>query len=87
MKNTLYIISPDNERVNIYCRSVQLINEFAKLGFDNRSQFVKVVQEVDPETFAGYQMGIQLQNFFIMRKFDEKIIDALEKILEILKSE
>lgn len=87
MKNALYCITPHNERVDIFCRSVQLINEFAKLGFDNRSQFINVVQETDPETFSGYKMGTQLQHFYIMRKFDESIIADLEKVLEKLKSE
>ena len=87
MKNALYCISPQNERVDIFCRSVQLINEFAKLGFERRAQFIDVVQEVNPEKFKDYKMGTQLEHFYVMRKFDESLIADLEQILETLKSE
>ena len=79
-------INPHNQRMEIFARCVNVINEFKKLGFENRSAFVEVIQEYD-ESYKEYAKTKQLHDFWIIRALKMDILTDMETILEQLKQE
>ena len=79
-------ITPHNERMQLFARCVNIINEFQKMGFDNRSAFCVIVQELDP-SYRDYHKLKKLHEFWNMRAHKVEMILELESIVDTLKKE
>ena len=79
-------IKPHNERMQLFARCVNIVNQFHKMGFENRSSFCEIVQEYDP-SFKNYSKLKKLHEFWIMRALKIEMILELESIIDRLKSE
>jgi hypothetical protein len=86
MKFQRKCLTPNDVIVDGWFNTLDILNEFRKLGFDRRESFVAVVQEKDFE-YKDFKMVQKLWAFWQLRLRDEKVNRDLAVILEQLKTE
>lgn len=75
-------IIPANDDIAKKIKTMKILNDFMKNGFDERKAFVQVVMDECPELNNITGMT-KLNNFWALRDFS--INDKLEQVLENLK--
>jgi hypothetical protein len=86
MKYQRKCLTPNDEIVDGWFNTLNLLNEFRKLGFERRESFVTVVQEKDLE-YKDFKKVQKLWAFWQLRLRDEQVNSDLELILDQLKNE
>lgn len=79
-------VIPADDDMMLRVDALNILNEFKKLGFEKRSQFVNVVVQASPE-YSNYKKVQELWAFWQTRVFSRELNDKLAKIVEQLKSE
>lgn len=86
-KNTKSIcINPVDEDMRLIVDSLNILNEFKRLGFVTRGGFVGVVQ-MNLEEFKDYANLTRLFQFWAGRLKDQQLNDQLNQLLNALKNE
>jgi hypothetical protein len=82
--NKSVCITPIDDEMALLADSLQILNEFKKMGFVKREAFVELVMGEDSSyhTFEGMK---RLNNFWALRVKDALINSDLRKILDNLK--
>lgn len=79
-------INPVTKEMAIRVKSIWILNEFYKLGFDQRSDFINAVVDKDREYFR-YPKTNLLENYWLGRKHEEAFNERMEAILNQIKAE
>lgn len=79
-------INPVNNDMYLLANAIRILNEYKRLGFNNRGAFLEVVRLKDPE-YNDYNLLRKLEFFWAGRLKDKHVNDDLEVILEKLKIE
>jgi len=82
--NKSVCITPYDEEMAVLANSLNILNEYKKLGFVKREAFVELVMDEDKsyQTFEGMK---KLNNFWALRVKDESLNEDLVRVLENLK--
>jgi hypothetical protein len=83
MKNLC--IKPFDESVSVRLNSLNILNEFKRLGFTTRSSFIGVVQD-NLHYYKDYNKLKHILNFWESRRFNESLNSELNTLLETIKS-
>ncbi len=85
MENTI-TITPANHEIKVMADTVRIRNQFVNMGFETRSGFIGVVQQINPD-YIEYKAVTLLERWWNNRAKSEELNKDLEIVLEKLRHE